>query len=86
MGMKYASSGYFNENIDQYVQIHNPTKMIDGCYFEVNYDGKPFYVCPVMHARVGMFNGMGVKGVYNSFSFKGVFHDILYIQVLFSFL
>ncbi len=61
-GMKYVSSGYFNENIDRYVQIHNPTKMIDGCYFEVNDDGKPFYVCPVMHAKVGLFSGMDVKG------------------------
>lgn len=61
-GMKYVSSGYFNDNIYRYVQIHNPTKIIDDCYFEVNDDGKPFYVCPVMHARVGLFGGMDVKG------------------------
>lgn len=61
-GMKYVSSGYFNDNIYRYVQIHNPTKIIDGCYFEVNDEGEPFYVCPVMHARVGLFDGMDVKG------------------------
>ena len=62
IGMKYVSSGYFNDNIYRYVQIHNPTKIIDGCYFEVNDEGEPFYVCPVMHARVGLFGGMDVKG------------------------
>lgn len=61
-GMKYVASGYFNENIYRYVQIHNPTKIIDGCYFEINDKGEPFYVCPVMHARVGLFGGMDVKG------------------------
>lgn len=61
-GMKYVPSGYFNNNIYRYVQMHNPTKIIDGCYFEVNDEGAPFYVCPVMHARVGLFGGMDVKG------------------------
>lgn len=61
-GMKYVSSGYFNENIYRYVQLHNPTKIIGGCYFEVKDDGAPFYVCPVLHARVGLFGGMDVKG------------------------
>lgn len=61
-GMKYVASGYFNDNIYRYVQIHNPTKIIEDCYFEVNDEGEPFYVCPVMHARVGLFGGMDVKG------------------------
>lgn len=61
-GMKYVPSGYFNHNIYRYVQMHNPTKIIKDCYFEVNDDGEPFYVCPVLHARVGLFGGMDVKG------------------------
>lgn len=61
-GMKYVPSGYLNDNIYRYVQIHNPTRIIDGCYFEVDDDGQPYYVCPVLHARVGLFGGMDVKG------------------------
>lgn len=61
-GMTYVASGYFNENIYRYVQLHNPTKIFEGCYFEVNDEGKPFYVCPVLHARVGLFSAMDVKG------------------------
>lgn len=61
-GMKYVPSGYFNDNIYRYVQMHNPTRIFDGCYFEVKDDGSPCYVCPVLHARVGLFGGMDVKG------------------------
>lgn len=61
-GMKYVPSGYLNDNIYRYVQIHNPTRIIDGCYFEVDDEGQPYYVCPVLHARVGLFGGMDVKG------------------------
>ena len=60
--MKYVPSGYFNDNIYRYVQMHNPTRIFDGCYFEVKDDGSPCYVCPVLHARVGLFGGMDVKG------------------------
>ena len=61
-GMKYVPSGYFNDNIYRYVQMHNPTRIFDGCYFEVKEDGSPCYVCPVLHARIGLFGGMDVKG------------------------
>ena len=61
-GMKYVPSGHFNDNIYRYVQMHNPTRIFDGCYFEVNDEGNPCYVCPVLHARVGLFGGMDVKG------------------------
>lgn len=61
-GMKYVSSGYFNNNIFRHVQMHNPTRIIEGCYFEVDDEGKPYYICPVLHARVGLFSGMDVKG------------------------
>lgn len=61
-GMKYVASGYFNNNIFRHVQMHNPTRIIEGCYFEVDDEGKPYYICPVLHARVGLFSGMDVKG------------------------
>lgn len=61
-GMKYVPSGYFNDNIYRYVQMHNPTRIFDGCYFEVKDDGNPCYVCPVLHSRVGLFGGKDVKG------------------------
>ncbi len=61
-GMKYVPSGYFNDKIMRHVQMSNPTKIIEGCYFEVMDDGTPCYICPVLHARIGLFGGMDVKG------------------------
>ncbi|MBQ8085095.1 MAG: hypothetical protein IJ232_03205 [Lachnospiraceae bacterium] len=61
-GMKYVPSGFFNDKIMRHVQMNNPTKIFEGCYFEVMDDGTPCYICPVLHARVGLFGGMDVKG------------------------
>lgn len=61
-GMKYVPSGYFNDKIMRHVQMNNPTRIFEGCYFEVKDDGTPCYICPVLHARVGLFGGMDVKG------------------------
>ncbi len=61
-GMKYTPSGYFNENLLRHVQLHYPTKIIRGYYFEIDDAGNPCYICPTMTARIGLFGGMDVNG------------------------
>lgn len=62
-GMKYVPSGYLNENLQRHVQLSYPTKIISGYHFEIDDEGKPFYICPTMKPRVGLFGGMDVNGV-----------------------
>lgn len=62
-GMRYVPSGYLNDNLQRHVQLRYPTKIIRGYYFEVDDQGNPYYVCPTMTARVGLFGGMDVGGV-----------------------
>jgi len=62
-GMKYVPSGYFNYNLQRHVQLTYPAKIISGYHFEIDDDGKPFYICPTMRPRVGLFGGMDVNGV-----------------------
>lgn len=62
-GMKYVPSAYFNYNLPRHVQLAYPTKIISGYHFEVDDEGKPYYICPTMKARVGLFQGMDVDGV-----------------------
>lgn len=62
-GMKYVPSGFFNHNLQRHVQFRYPTKIIDGYHFEVDDEGKPFYVCPTVTAKIGLFGGMDVNGV-----------------------
>lgn len=62
-GMKYVPSAYFNDNLMRHIQFQYPTKMIDGYYFEVNDDGDPYFICPCVDAKVGLFNGLDVVGI-----------------------
>lgn len=61
-GMRYLPSGYFNDNLQRHVQLKYPTKIISGHYFEVDDNGNPFYICPTLTARVGLFGGMDING------------------------
>lgn len=61
--MKYVPSAYFYYNLQRHVQLTYPTKIISGYKFEVDDDGNPYYICPTMTARVGLFGGIDVNGV-----------------------
>ncbi len=62
-GMKYVPSAYLNYNLMRHVQLKYPAKIISGYNFEIDDEGNPYYVCPVVSARVGLFGGMDVNGV-----------------------
>lgn len=62
-GMKYVPSAYFNYNLQRHVQFKYPTKLISGYHFEIDDKGNPFYICPTVTARVGLFGGMDVEGI-----------------------
>lgn len=61
--IKYTESGWFNDNLERHLRFKYPTAIFEGYYFELDEDGKPYYICPTMTARVGMFGGMDVNGV-----------------------
>lgn len=62
-GMKYVPSAYFNHNLMRHVQFKYPAKIISGYYFEVDDEGNPFYICPTVTARIGLFGAMDVNGI-----------------------
>ncbi len=62
-GLKYVPSGYFNDNLMRHVQFAYPTKIISGYNFEIDEEGNPYYICPCVAAKVGLFGGMDVVGV-----------------------
>lgn len=62
-GMKYVPSAYFNYNLERHVQLKYPSKIINGYNFEVDDNGKPYYVCQTVTAKVGLFGGVDVNGV-----------------------
>lgn len=61
-GMKYTPSAYFNYNLQRHIRFHYPTKIIEQYYFEVDDEGNPYYICPELSPRVGLFGARDVKG------------------------
>lgn len=61
-GMKYVPSAYFNYNLQRHVQLKYPTKMISGYHFEIDDSDNPYYICPTVTAKVGLFGGIDVNG------------------------
>ena len=61
-GMKYIPSAYFNENLYRHIHYQYPTLIYGNIHFEVDEEGKPFYVSSVFDYTIGMFNGEIVKG------------------------
>ena len=61
--IKYTPSGWFNDNLERHLRFKYPTAIFEGYYFELDEEGKPYYICPTMTAKVGLFGGFDVNGV-----------------------
>ncbi len=61
--IKYSTSGYFNDNLQRHVQLSYPTCDFAGFYFELDNEGNPYYICPVLKPNAGLFGAKDVKGI-----------------------
>lgn len=61
-GMFYVPSAYFNENLSRRIRFRYPTKMFDEPHFEIDEEGKPWYVTATYDHLVGLFGGEQVNG------------------------
>lgn len=61
--IKYTPSGCFGDNLYRKVQMSYPTYDFNGFYFELDNDGNPYYICPVLKPNAGLFGAKDVKGV-----------------------
>ena len=60
--MKYVPSAYFSKNLTRHIRFHHPTKMIRNTWFEIDEEGKPFYIASVYDYTIGLFGGEDIKG------------------------
>ena len=56
-GMKYIPSAYFNEDLNRHLHYQFPTLMYGNIHFEVDENGKPYYVSSVFDKTIGVFGG-----------------------------
>jgi len=61
-GMKYVPSAYFNEDLNRHLHYQFPTLMYGNIHFEIDENGKPYYVSSVFDKTIGLFGGKIVVG------------------------
>ncbi|WP_178626260.1 CvpA family protein [Frisingicoccus sp.] len=62
-GIKYSPGEYFFRDLDRHLRFKYPTKIFEDYSFEVDDDGKPYWICPVINYTIGLFGGRDVVGV-----------------------
>ncbi|MBW8381713.1 MAG: hypothetical protein K0M69_04185, partial [Youngiibacter sp.] len=60
--LKYSKSDYLMRDIFRHIRFKYPTKMFGETNFEVDDEGRGFYITSVLTRRIGFFGGTDVKG------------------------
>lgn len=61
--MKYVPSAYFGDNLYRKLRFTYRTAMFGSSFFEIDDEGVPYYITPVLKHSVFLFGGLDVKGV-----------------------
>ncbi|MDO5548859.1 MAG: CvpA family protein [Eubacteriales bacterium] len=62
-GMRYSPSAFLNDRLERHLRFAYPTAMFDDASFELDEDGNPYWVVPVLKHRILLLAGTDVKGV-----------------------
>lgn len=62
-GMKYSTSEHFGRNIYRHLRFSYPTYIFDTLSFEIDEEGVPYWVAPVLKFNIGLFGGRTVGRV-----------------------
>lgn len=60
--MKYSPCEHFNEYLMRHVRFKYPTLMFDTPSFEIDDEGNPYWIVPVLDKTIGLFGGTDVSG------------------------
>ena len=61
-GMKYSPAEHFNEYLLRHVRFKYPSLILDEASFEIDENGRPYWIVPVLDKTIGMFGGTDVIG------------------------
>ncbi|MBR0152841.1 MAG: hypothetical protein IJM26_03565 [Lachnospiraceae bacterium] len=62
-GMHLVPSAYFGEDLNRYLRFRYPTVIYENPHFEVDEEGKPWYVAPIVQYSIFIFGGERISGV-----------------------
>lgn len=60
--MIYVPSAYFFQDAARYIRMHYPTTMFGNLHFEIDENGRPYYVASVYAKTISLFGGKTVTG------------------------
>ncbi|MBQ7962852.1 MAG: hypothetical protein IJ289_09660 [Clostridia bacterium] len=61
-GMKYVPSAYFLDDAKRHIWLEYPTLMTENLHFEIDANGKPYYVATIVDKTISLFGGKTVNG------------------------
>lgn len=61
-GMRYTTAEHFSRNLYRHLRFQYPTYMFDEATFEIDEAGTPYWVCPRIVKRIGLFSGTDIRG------------------------
>lgn len=61
-GMKYSPAEHFNEYLLRHVRFKYPSLIFDTASFEIDENGRPYWIVPVLDKTIGLFGGTDVIG------------------------
>ena len=61
--IRYSPNEHFSKYLMRHVRFNYPTYIFDTPRFEINEEGKPFWIVPVLDKTIGLFGGTDVKGL-----------------------
>jgi len=61
-GIKYSPSEHFGRKLERHLRFNYPTFMFADANFEIDDEGKPYWVCPRIVKKIGLLGGVDIKG------------------------
>lgn len=61
--IRYSIHEHFDKHLMRHVRFSYPTYIFDTPHFEIDEEGSPYWLCPVLDKTIGLFGGTDVKGV-----------------------
>ena len=77
-GMKYSFSEPLNRNIMRHLRFQYPTYMFDTPQFEINEEGRPYWIAPRVIKTIGLFGGRDIQGavLVDAITGESTYYDI----------
>ena len=76
-GMKISDTEHFGRNLYRFLRFRYPTFMFDTASFEIDEQGTPYWVCPRLIKRIGLFGGTDIDGavLVNAVTGESAYYD-----------